>query len=430
MLNRIALFCLLLAPLPALASGLPQGDPAALGFAPDRLARIDAAMQRYVDEGKLAGMTIAIARDGKVAYEKSVGMADTAKGRPMTPDTLIRIYSMSKPVTAVAAMILVEEGRLHLTDKLGDILPEFKDTQVFESEGPDGVRTVPPKQPIRIFNLLTHTSGLSYPGDFDPTPVGRIYDKKDVFNAANTLAEMSRKTATIPLTDQPGHYHYGASIDILGRVIEVITGKPLDVFLKERIFEPLGMHDTMFVVPARLQDRFAELYTTGKDGTLAPLREGAGLGLYREDAKLVSGGGGLVSTVGDYMRFCQMMLNGGELGGVRILSPETVRLMTTGQIPADRRGNLPEHRPGSNMGLGFGVLEDLGASEMPGSVGTFGWAGAASTQFFIDPREKIVAVLMTQYMPSDTYSLRADLKDLTYQALVEPRDADAPGGSR
>ena len=417
--SRIAAFLLavFLAPA-ALAGGLPQGDPAALGFSPERLAAIDGAMKRYVDDGKLAGINIAFARDGKLVYDRSVGMADMARGLPMSSDTLVRIYSMTKAVTVVAAMTLVEEGRMRLTDPVSLYLPEFAGTGVYVDGGPDAPRTKPPGTPPKIFHLMTHTSGLSYPGGYDKTPVGQIYDRKDVFNAANTLEELSRKTAAIPLTDEPGEYHYGASIDILGRVIEVVSGMPLDRFLRERLFGPLKMDDTMFTVPADLRGRLAELYTKGPDGKLAVLKEGAGLGLYETDAKLLSGGGGLVSTTADYLRFCQMMLNGGVLDGARILSPKTVQLMTRGQVSPEHRGSLAEHAPGYDMGLGFGILEDVGASGLPGSVGEFRWGGAASTEFFIDPKERIVAVLSTQFMPSSTYPLREDMKALIYQALV------------
>lgn len=406
----------------AMAGGLPEGDPAAAGFSPERLKRIDAALQRYVDEGKLAGITLAFARDGRTVYDHSAGMADIARGVPMADDTLVRIYSMSKAVTVVAAMTLVEEGRIRLTDPVALYLPEFAGAGVYVDGGPDAPRTRPPRNPPKIFNLMTHTSGLSYPGGYDRTPVGKIYDRKDVFNARNTLAELSRTTATIPLTDEPGNYHYGASIDILGRVIEVVSSKPLDVFLKERIFTPLKMSDTMFTVPAGERGRFAELYTKGPDGRLAILKDGAGLGLYEPGARLLSGGGGLVSTTSDYLRFCQMMLNGGVLDGARILSPKTVQLMTRGQVAPEHRGTMEAHAPGYGMGLGFGVLENLGLSDMPGSVGEFRWAGAASTQFFIDPKERIVAVLSTQFMPSDAYPLRDDMKALIYQALVDSRD--------
>lgn len=421
-ISLAAVLLLGLAAFPAFAGGLPAGDPESLGFSPERLARIDGAMQRYVGEGKLAGINIAVARDGKLVYDKSVGMADTARNLPMASDTLVRIYSMTKAVTVVAAMTLVEEGRIHLTDPVSKYLPEFAGTGVYVDGGPDAPKTRPPKVPPKIFHLMTHTSGLTYPGGYDKTPVGKIYDRKDVFHAGNTLEQLSKKTASIPLTDEPGEFHYGASIDILGRVIEVVSGKPLDVFLKERLFSPLKMNDTMFTVPATLRGRFAELYTTGPDGKLAVLTQGAGLGLYETNAKLLSGGGGLVSTTADYLRFCQMMLNGGVLDGARILSPKTVQLMTRGQVSPEHRGSLADSSPGYDMGLGFGVLEDVGASGMPGSAGEFRWGGAASTEFFIDPRENIVAVLSTQYMPSSAYPLREHMKALIYQALVTSRE--------
>lgn len=421
-ISLAAAFLLGLAVPSAFAGGLPAGDPAALGFSPERLARIDDAMKRYVDDGKLAGINIAFAREGELVYDRSVGMADMARGLPMSSDTLVRIYSMTKAVTVVAAMTLVEQGKLRLSDPVSMHLPEFATTQVFAGEGPDGIRTVPPNTPMKIFHLMTHTSGLTYPGDYDKTPVGRLYGEKGVFGADRTLAELSKRAAAIPLTGQPGEYQYGASIDVLGRVIEVVSGQPLDAFLRQQVLVPLRMNDTMFTVPDALQGRFAEIYTTGPDGALAIMGPAAGQQLYRPDAKLLSGGGGLVSTTADYLRFCQMMLNGGVLDGARILSPKTVQLMTRGQVSPEHRGSLNDFSPGYDMGLGFGILEDVGASGIPGSAGEYRWGGAASTEFFIDPKEKIVAVLSTQFMPSSTHKLREDMKALIYQALVDAKD--------
>ena len=419
-----AVLLVLAAPFSTLAAGLPAAPPESLGFSPERLKRIDALMQRYVDDRKLAGVTIAIARDGKVAYLKSAGMADIAARRPMQADTLARFYSMSKPITAVAVMMLVEEGKLRLTDKLSDYLPEFKDMKVFAGKDADDPATEPAKQPIRIFNLLTHTSGLTYGGsDMDPSPVGTIYNRADVLRPDRTLDEFSRLVASLPLSKQPGtDYQYGVSIDVLGRLVEVISGKPFEVYLKERIFDPLAMVDTSFTVPAGKAARFAEIYDQAPGGGLRPVPSEEPRTRFREGAKFKSGGGGLVSTVGDYLRFCQMMLNGGELDGVRLLSPKTVALMTTGQLPPERTTYLHGFMPGYGVGLGFAVLEDLGKSELPGSVGEYNWAGAANTYFFVDPKEKLIAVLVTQLFPPGQ-PLREDLKAVVYQALVEARDA-------
>ncbi|MBI1180036.1 MAG: serine hydrolase [Alphaproteobacteria bacterium] len=409
---------------PAAAGGLPKGDAATLAFAPDRLARIDAAMQRYVDAGKLAGVTVAIARDGKLAYLHSAGMADREAGRPMAEDTMVRIYSMSKPITAVALMILVEEGKVHLADKLSDYLPEFADMKVQDGEGPDGLKTVPAERPIYVHDLLTHTSGLTY-DDYENSPVSKLYKQANIFDPARSLADFSKLIASLPLAVQPGTvYNYGVSLDITGRLIEVVSGQSFGAFLKDNIFEPLGMKDTTFRVPAGKQARFAQLYKPDGKGGLQPMTGASYHARFAPDAVMESGGGGLVSTVDDYLRFCQMLLNGGELDGVRILAPKTVQLMTTGQLPPERRPFLARLMPGYDVGLGVAVLDDLGTSELPGSVGEFNWAGAANTFFFVDPREKVIAVLLTQLMPYGDPPLREDLKAWTYQAMTEAHHAE------
>jgi CubicO group peptidase (beta-lactamase class C family) len=411
----LAVALLLTLSAPVFAGGLPKGDPAALGFSPDRLARIDAAMQRWIDEKKLAGVTIAIARDGKLAYLHSAGMADIARNRPMDETALIRVYSMTKPVTAVAVMILVEEGKIRLTDKLSDYLPEFRDMKVAAADG----GTEPARQPIRIFHLMTHTSGLTY-SLYNKTAAGKAYDQADVMNAGRSTAEFAKVLATLPLAVQPGTtYQYGTSIDVLGRLVEVVSGRPFDVFVKERITDPLGMKDTGFAAKDKA-GRLAELYEPGPDGPL-PLVNKVWNPDYVNGSPFKSGGGGLLSTVGDYLRFAQMLLNGGELDGVRILGPKTVQLMTSGQIAKENRGYMLVGLPGYDMGLTMAVLEDVGTSQLPGSVGEFNWAGAASTHFFVDPKEQIVAVLMTQLFP-DKYELRGELKTLTYQALEKSYD--------
>jgi CubicO group peptidase (beta-lactamase class C family) len=422
-----AIAFLLLLPTLALAAGLPPAPPDSLGFSAERLKRLDGLMQRYVGEKKLAGMTIAIARDGKVAYLRSQGMADIAAKRPVKQDTIFRFYSMSKPVTAVAALQLVEQGKLRLDDELSAYLPEFKDAKVYAGKNADGsLKLEAPAKPIRIRDLFTHTSGFTYAGMFDQTPVGEAYEKAQIMRADRSLDEFSKVIATLPLTVQPQTtYNYGVSTDILGRVIEVVSGEPFDAHLKKHIFDPLGMADTGFTVPEAKMARFAELYESVPGGKgLRPVPGDAVRATFREGARFKSGGGGLTSTVDDYLRFCQALLNGGELDGVRILSPKTVALMTAPQLPVERMGALPSFMPGYVTGLGVAVLVDLGRSELPGSVGEFNWAGAASTYFFVDPKEKMVVILLTQYFPFTQYPLREELKALTYQALMESRDVE------
>ena len=417
---------LLALPVSALAAGLPSAPPESLGFSPERLKRVDALMERYVSEKKMAGMTIAIARDGKVAYLRSAGMADIAAKRPMRVDTIARYYSMTKPITAVAALVLVEEGKLRLDDELAAYLPEFKDVKVYAGQNADGsMKTEAPSKPIRVRDLFTHTSGFTYAGMADQTPVGDAYEKADIMRPDRNLDEFSKVIATLPLKVQPRtDYTYGVSTDVLGRVVEVVSGQAFDTFLKARIFDPLGMTDTSFTVPEDKLARFAEIYEMVPGGGIQPAKGDGARTRFKDGARLHSGGGGLVSTVGDYLRFCQMLLNDGELDGVRILSPRTVELMTAPQLRPDQLAFLQSFMPGYNTGLGVAVLTDLGRSELPGSVGEYNWAGAASTVFFIDPKEKVIAILITQLFPGLHYPVREDLKTVVYQALIEARNVD------
>lgn len=422
----IAFLLLLAAPFDGFAAGLPSASPESLGFSPERLKRVDALMQRYVNGKKLAGMTIAVARDGKTLYLHSEGMADIEAKQPIRRDTIFRIYSMSKPITAVAALQLVEQGKLRLDDELTEYLPEFKDVKVYAGKNADGsLKLEAPARPIRIRDLFTHTSGFTYAGMFDQTPVGDAYEKADIMRSSRTLDEFSRVIAGLPLSVQPQTtYNYGVSIDILGRVIEVVTGESFGAYLKQHIFDPLGMTDTAFTVPAGKLNRLAEIYEPRPGGGIQPVKDEEVRTRFREGAKFESGGGGLTSTIDDYLRFSQMLLNGGELDGVRILGPKTVQLMTAPALPIDRMGAIGSFMPGYTSGLGVVVLVDLGRSELPGSLGEFNWAGAASTYFFVDPKEKIVAVLMTQYFPAMEHPLREDLKAAVYQALIEARNVD------
>jgi len=409
------------------AAGLKPGRPESVGFSRHRLERITTAMRGYVDRGELAGAVTLVARDGRIVYEGAVGMQDREKGVPMRSATIFRLASMSKPVTSVAAMILYEEGQFLLNDPVARFLPAFRGARVLKP-GSDPARpeTEPAARPITVRDLLTHRSGLVY-DVFDSGPVGDAYRRAQVTSGLpavpETLAEVIDRLAAQPLAAQPGReWLYGMSTDTLGRLVEVASGKPLDVFMRERIFEPLRMADTGFVVPEAKWERFAAQYTLAEGGGIRPMRDPERFGLiemspwaaYREPRKYFPGGAGLVSTAGDYARFCQMLLNGGELDGKRILSRKSVELMTVSHTSDLARGLAQ----GSAFGLGFGIVRDLGATEIAGSPGAFSWGGIYGTRFWVDPQERLVAVILAQQYPSRV-SYGQAFQALTYQALVD-----------
>lgn len=407
--------------------------PEQVGLSSARLARIGSLTQRFVDEGKFAGMVTLLARHGQVAHLGSVGYRDLAGGKPMTPDTIFRIYSMTKLVTSVAAMMLFERGEFLLGDPVANFIPAFAGASVLTRSGPAGLETIPVAQPITIRDLLTHTAGLSY-GFFLDSPVEAMYkaihDVTDfqrhpaLYPADLPMAELVERWAAIPLLHQPGTaWRYSVGTDVLGRIIEVVSGQSLGDFFRREIFEPLGMVDTGFFAPPDRLDRLAALYTitdpASATGDLKAI-DGVDDSLYARPRRLESGGGGLVSTAGDYLRFCQMLLNGGELGGARLLGRKTVALMTANHIPASqlplRHGD--QAFAGEGFGLGFGVIVDPAASLIPWSQGAYYWGGAANTTFWVDPRESLIGILMTQFMPSDTFSLNDQFRVAAYQALT------------
>ena len=395
---------------------LARSRPEEVGLCPERLKRINRVMQAYVDENRLAGLITVVARRGKVVHFECFGMMDIESNKPMQSDTIFRIYSMSKPITSVAVMMLYEEGYFQLNDPVSKFIPEFKNVKVFVKKSESGVEMAEAERKITIRELLTHTSGLAY-GLSKDTPVDEMYQEEKMLKWDETLEEKVRRLVKLPLANQPGStWRYSVATDVLGYLVEVISGLSFDVFLEERIFEPLGMEDTGFYVPAEKVSRFATLYKAeetdsfGRDETLY-------WGDFSKLPRLLSGGGGLVSTASDYMRFCQMLLNGGELDGVRLLSRKTVELMTANHLPDEliRQGNMTK---GYGFGLGFGVLLNVARSEALGSEGEYSWGGAASTGFWIDPNEELIGILMTQFMP---YSGRftKEFKVLTYQAIVD-----------
>jgi CubicO group peptidase (beta-lactamase class C family) len=395
-------------------------EPEGLGFSSARLARIDPAMRRYVDEKKLAGIVTLIARRNKVVHIEKFGMADIEAGRPMQLDTLFRIYSMSKPITTTAALMLLEEGRLRLADPIWRYIPAFKDVKVLDNTAGSGVRYMDAKQPITIHHLMTHTAGFSYGFD-DNVYIDELY-RKHVWGPMETspgltLEEFVGEVAKLPLAYQPGTlYRYSVATDVLGFLVQIVSGMPFDEFLKQCIFAPLGMVDTDFYVPAEKIERFSTVYGPDEQGGMKVV-DALQTSHYAQPAHFVSGGGGLVSTAGDYLRFCRMLLNKGELDGVRLLGRKTVELMTTNHMPAGAQP-FPED-DFTGFGLGVSVLLELRQSKVLGSPGTFGWGGAANTNFWIDPKEEIIGILMLQYMPSDTYPIVADFRTLAYQALVD-----------
>ncbi len=414
-----------LAPI-ASGQGLPKASPKSVGLSQERLNRITSLMQKHVEDGLLAGAVALVARDGKVAYLKSVGMQDKEKGVDMKPDAIFRIASMSKPITSVAVMMLYEEGRFRLSDPVSKYLPEFRGMKVLVA-GPagDGGKTqeqlVAAKREITIRHLLTHTSGLTYHWD---ARVGAKYAQAGIthglIQTPDSLAEGIRKLAQVPLVHQPGEaYTYSLSIDVLGRLVEVVSGMSFDEFLRQRIFEPLRMNDTGFYLPDNKVSRLAAVYGPDPNGALKRLGNGViGEGSMRicvtypceGPKRYCSGGGGLCSTISDYTRFCQMMLNGGELDGVRLLSRKTVELMT-----ADHVGEL---NASSGFGLGFGVTRSLREAGELTSAGAYRWGGFWYTTFFIDPAEKLIGVCLVQLHPSGKATLNDKFEALAHQAIV------------
>jgi CubicO group peptidase (beta-lactamase class C family) len=406
----------------------PVSDPEALGFSPSRLARIAAWQQSQVDAGAFSGAVAAIARNGRIAYLRAVGFRDRAKMIPLQPDAIFWIASMTKPVTSVAAMMLVEEGKLDLAAPVRQYLPELKDMMVaVETKDPVTGKTdlarEPQKHPMTVEDLLRHTAGLVY--GVSGTKVDQLYKSlygtTGVYRRDKTLADFVSGLAKLPLAHQPGEvWEYGLADDVLARVIEVASGQPFDQFLETRLFQPLDMVDTGFHVPeaklSRLVDPPAGGWGGPLDGVLADVTK---------PTKLFSGGGGLVSTAADYLRFCQMLLNGGELDGVRILSRATVRLMTTNSLPPDIRfagfaSGIVGPQGGSTWGLGFAIRSDAAWSMVPGSVGSFTWMGASGTFFWVDPAEQLVAVQLIQVAPGGSGPFLRMFRNLTYGAFRVP----------
>ena len=401
-------------------------DPGDVGFDAERLRRIDTHFQRYVDDGRLAGYLVAVAREGQVAHLATYGQRDMENNQPVELDTLWRIFSMTKPITSVAAMMLYEEGAFELKDPVSKFIPSFADTKVYRSGSAVNPVLEPQTEPMRIWHLLTHTSGLTY-GFHHAHPVDAMY-RAGGFEWGNppgeNLEQICERFAAFPLLFQPGsEWNYGVSTDVLGRVVEVASGQTLDKFFQERIFDPLGMTDAAFY--AKDVDRLAALYVP-TPGTQKAMRMDAMGEAAKAKPDYLSGGGGLVASAADYHRFNTMLLNGGELDGVRLLGTRTVDYMAQNHLPGHQ--DLEQFgRPlfaetsftGVGFGLGFSVVEDNVANKVLSSIGEFAWGGAASTAFWVDPLEEITVLFMTQLLPSSTHPIRPQLKQLVYQALVD-----------
>jgi CubicO group peptidase (beta-lactamase class C family) len=396
------------------AQGLTIPDPIGAGFSPARLARIAPWYQAEIDSRAFPGAVVAIARDGKLAYLQAIGTYDRAGKVPLKPDAIFWIASMTKPVTSVAAMMLVEEGKLALTDPVSKYIPAVADMRV-------GSDNAPQKRPMQVIDLLRHTSGFTYQ-DQGNAAVHRAYGRIGSFARDKTLADLVSDLVQMQLAHQPGEaWEYSHGVDVLGRVIEIASGQPLDQFFESRIFKPLGMVDTGFFVPP---DKLARLVDPLEGGPPA-------LWDLTKPTTLFMGGGGLASTAPDYLRFCQMLLNGGELDGVRLLAPETVRQMTTNAIPSEVPfaglvGQFVGPRVGTGWGLGFAVRTNPDFSVLPGAVGSFNWNGIWGTYFWIDPVEKLIGILMIQVPPEMAGPPREVLRHFAYAALSVPPPDKTP----
>ncbi len=403
-------------------------EPESVGFSSDRLAAIDRFFQRrYIDSGKLPGMQAIIARRGEVVHFSSLGLRDRERHQPVRDDTIFRIYSMTKPITSLALMMLVEEGALSLLDPVHLHIPSWKDLQVYAGGAEGSFTTTASQRPMLIVDLLRHTSGLTY-GFQRRTAVDAAY--RSVFGeriaAASSLTEMIGQLAGLPLDFSPGSaWNYSMSSDVVGYLVERLSGVPFADYLRQRIFNPLQMPDTDFHVAADKVDRFAACYALNARGK-AILQDDPQTSPYLKAPTYHAGGAGLVSTSRDYLRFCRMILAGGALQGVRIIGRKTLDLMAANHLPDGRDLHSMSvsmfseaSYSGIGFGLGFATTIDVAKTLVPGSNGDLFWGGLASTFFWIDPREDLVVILMAQIMPSSSYPLRRELRTMTYAALVD-----------
>ncbi len=409
---------------PALAAGqpaLPTAKPENVGMSGERLTRLSDGMKSLVDEHRLAGVVTMVARHGKVIEFEATGKRDIAANLPMQKDSIFRIYSMTKPITGVAMMMLFEEGKWQLNDPVAKYIPEFANLKVYGTDAHGNVVQNEQTHPMTMRELMSHTGGFTY-GYFSNTAVDKLQREADVLNVGNTLDEMIKRVAKLPLNSQPGsEWHYSISVDIQGYIVQKLSGMPFEEFLEKRIFKPLNMVDTGFYVPPEKLKRFAEFYVYDKDGQLQVAHEAINHDFSKKPA-LASGGGGLVSTATDYMRFCQMLLNGGKLDGVRLLSPRTIELMRTNLLPP----GMPTLSPGAGFGLDFAVYTDAIAAGGYYGKGTYYWGGAAGTWFWIDPTDDLIVIGMIQQIPGSGAAAAFTVPDVrglsrayVYQAIMD-----------
>ena len=412
-------------PTAADTTGTP--GPESLGFSTDQLEALNASLEQLVDDQRVAGLVTMLARHGEIVQAETFGFQEIEQQIPMMSDTIFRIYSMTKPITGAAMMILHEQGLWDLDDPVSQFIPEFEGLQVAVEDDDGQIRRVPQDHPMTMRELMTHTGGLTY-GLFSQSGVDLLYLRANVLDPNSSLQAMIDKLADIPLRQQPGSlWHYSVSVDVQGYIVEKLSEQTLPGFFEQHIFEPLGMEDTGFYVPADKADRLAiAVYDHGPDGELirgAEIAPGASLeGDYSAPPGLPSGGGGLVSTASDYMRFAQMLLNGGELDGVRLLSPETVELMRSNHASttATEAGAVVPLPPGTGFGMDVAISLDPAATGSPVGAGSYWWAGAAGTWFWIDPENDLVFVGMAQHDFFDIEHFVGLTQGWTYQALVDP----------
>jgi CubicO group peptidase (beta-lactamase class C family) len=418
-----SLAALTVAPAIAAVHDLPTASAESEGMSAERLSRLSAGMKELVDNGRLAGVVTMVSRHGRVVEFDAAGKRDIAANAPMQKDSIFRIYSMSKPITGVAMMILFEDGKWQLNDPVAKYIPEFAKLKVYSTDPNGNVVMKDQNHPVTMRELMSHSGGFTY-GFFSQTAVDKMQLEADLLNPNNTLDEFIKRVAKLPLNSQPGtEWHYSISVDIQGYIVQKLSGMPFEEFLEKRIFKPLGMSDTGFYVPKEKLNRFAEFYSYDNDGKLhaVGVREGLNHDFAAKPA-LSSGGGGLVSTASDYMRFCQMLLNGGQLDGVRILSPLTVELMRTNVLAP----SVPILAPGAGFGLDFAIYTDPVAAGGYYGKGSFWWGGAAGTWFWIDPVNDLIVLGMIQQAAGTGAAAVTGVPDVrglshawTYQAILK-----------